>query len=312
MIVLIDDKLVGGPAGLTADRFAPEDDLRRVSAHAGRDEVGRALADADIIVTALEPVTAWMMDAAPRLGMIAKPGVGVDNIDIRAATARGVVVCNAPGVRGRSVAEHAIFMILHLARCGWIGYGYPRGARHAFDLTDRTLGLLGLGDIGRRVAEMALGFDMRILASTPSRDAHGSSVPVSFLDPPQLLSQADVLVLCAPLTDDTRGFIDRDALRQMRTDAILVNVARGACVVTDDLTEAMRGGHLHGAGLDVTDPEPLPAEHPLRDLPNVLITPHVGGWSITAQRAAIDRMVGNIRAHLRGELPPDALSAPLT
>lgn len=312
MIVLIDDKLVGGPAGLTPDRFAPENDLRQVSTHAGRDEVRRALADADIIVTALEPVTAWMMDAAPRLGLIAKPGVGVDNIDIRAATARNVVVCNAPGVRGRSVAEHTMFMILHLARCGWIGYGHPRGERQAFDLADRTLGLLGFGDIGRRVAEMARAFDMRIVASTPSRNAHGSNVPVSFLDPPQLLLQSDVLVLCAPLTGETRGFIDRDALRRLRTDAILVNVARGPCVVTEDLTEAMGDGHLHGAGLDVTDPEPLPAQHPLRDLPNVLITPHVGGWSITAQRAAIDRMVGNIEAHLRGELPRDALSAPLT
>jgi phosphoglycerate dehydrogenase-like enzyme len=305
VVAVVDPLLVVPGRGLTPEDLAGH----RLVVPQAWDEASRraAVAEADVVLTAVAPVTAALLAAAPRVGLVAKPGAGVDNIDVAAARERGVRVCHAPGTRGSAVAEHALWSLLHLARRGW--EPLRRGGPLPLDLGGRTLGLLGLGDIGTRVARAGAALGMEVVASTPSRRRRDADLEVRFVDLPELAGGCDALVLCAPLTPATDRLVDAGWLAGMRPDAMLVNVGRGRCVVTDDLHAAMAGGHLHGAALDVTDPEPLPADHPLRTLPNVLVTPHVAGLSVAAQRRAVQVLLRNVRAHLAGEVPPDLVPA---
>jgi phosphoglycerate dehydrogenase-like enzyme len=267
------------------------------------------LPDVEALLTAHAPVTEEMIALAPRLRLVAKPGAGVDNIDLTAAARHGVSVTNVTGARGRAVAEHALFMMLHLARCAWL-QGEPawRDAT-ATQLGGKTLGIVGLGDIGSHLGRFGHGLGMRVIAHTRTPDADREpNVPVRFVDLDTLLRESDVVVLCVPLTEETRGMIDRSALAMMKDDASLINVARGPIVATDDLLEAMRSGRLAGAGLDVTDPEPLPPDHGLRALPRVLISPHNSGRTFESQAEALERMRRNVRLVLAGEAPIDPVT----
>jgi phosphoglycerate dehydrogenase-like enzyme len=241
-----------------------------------------------------------MIALAPMLRLVAKPGAGVDNIDVAAAARRGVTVTNVSGARGRAVAEHALFMMLHLARRGWLRGDPAWRDTPATQLGGKTLGIVGLGDIGSHLARSGHGLGMQVVAHTRTPDPDRARVPVRFVDLDSLLREADVVVLCAPLTDATRGMIDRRALTTMKDDAYLINVARGPMVSTDDLLEAMRSGRLAGAGLDVTDPEPLPQDHGLQVLPHVLISPHNAGRTVESQAEALTRMRENVRLVLSG------------
>jgi phosphoglycerate dehydrogenase-like enzyme len=270
------------------------------------DDLRPHLGSAGAILTAHYPVTAAMMELAPDLRVISKPGAGVDNIDVAAAADRGVVVTNVAGARGRAVAEHALFLMLYLARHGWMRDDPAWQGTNAAQVGGRTLGIVGLGAIGSDLARFGHGLGMFVLAHTRTPDpARVPDVPVAFVERDDLLRRADFVVLCAPLTDETRGMIDRSALALMKDDARLVNVSRGPLVVTDDLLETMREGRLAGAGLDVTDPEPLPPDHGLRRLPNVLITPHNAGRTVESQAEALDRMRTNVRLVLSGQAPLD-------
>ncbi len=252
------------------------------------------------LLTAHAPVTEEMIALAPDLRLVAKPGAGVDNIDVAAAARRGVTVTNVSGARGRAVAEHALFMMLHLARRGWL-HGDPAWRDTlATQLGGKTLGIVGLGDIGSHLARSGHGLGMQVVAHTRTPDPDRARVPVRFVDLDSLLREADVVVLCAPLTDATRGMIDRRALTTMKDDAYLINVARGPMVSTDDLLEVVRTGRLAGVGLDVTDPEPLPEDHGLRLLPHVLISPHNAGRTLESQAEALTRMRENVRLVLSG------------
>ncbi len=273
------------------------------------DDIRPALPEAEAILTAHAPVTDEMMALAPRLRLVAKPGAGVDNIDVAGAARRGVTVTNVTGARGRAVAEHALFLLLHLARKAWLR-GEPawRDAL-ATQLGGKTFGIVGLGDIGTHLARFGHGLGMRVLAATRTPDPDRlPDVPVRFVDIRTLLREADAVALCAPLTDATRWLIDRDALRAMKDQAFLINVARGPLVVTEDLLDVMRTGRLAGAGLDVTDPEPLPEDHGLRFLPHVLISPHNAGRTRESQAEALLRMWTNVRRVLAGEPPLDPVS----
>jgi D-3-phosphoglycerate dehydrogenase / 2-oxoglutarate reductase len=253
------------------------------------------------LLTAHAPVTEEMIALAPELRLVAKPGAGVDNIDVAAAARRGITVTNVSGARGRAVAEHALFMMLHLARRGWLRDDPAWRDTVATQLGGKTLGIVGLGDIGSHLARFGDGLGMQVVAHTrtPDRD-RAQGIPVRFVDLPTLLREADVLVLCAPLTDATRGMIDRRALTTMKDGAYLINVARGPLVSTDDLLEVVRAGRLAGVGLDVTDPEPLPEDHALRRFPHVLISPHNAGRTIESQAEALMRMRENVRLVLSG------------
>jgi phosphoglycerate dehydrogenase-like enzyme len=258
------------------------------------------------LLTAHAPVTEEVIALAPRLRVVAKPGAGVDNIDVEAAARRGVTVTNVPGARGRAVAEHALFFLLYLARRGWLRDDRAWRDSLATQLGGKTLGIVGLGDIGAHLARFGHGLGMTVIAHTRTPDPDRvPDVPVGFVEFRTLLRDADAVVLCVPLSAETRGLIDREALAAMKRDAVLINVSRGPVVVTDDLIEAMRDGRLAGAGLDVTDPEPLPEEHGLRELPNVLISPHNAGRTIESQAEALGRMRTNVRLVLSGTPPID-------
>lgn len=280
------------PDGWTLERLAPH------------------LPTADALLTAHAPVTAEMLALAPNLRLVAKPGAGVDNIDVPAATSRGVVVTNVTGARSRAVAEHALFMMLYLARHAWMRDDPAWRGTTSVQLGGKTLGIVGLGAIGLDLARSCHGIGMRVVAHTrtPDRERPGA-VPVDFLERVELLARSDFVVLTLPLTAETRHLIDADALASMKPTAFLVNVSRGPIVATDDLVAAMRDGRIAGAGLDVTEPEPLPADHELRRFPNVLISPHNAGRTHESQAEALDRMRTNVRLVLSGEPPIDPVTA---
>ena len=307
-ILVVDPLLASEGFGIGPGWAGPEHEVVIPPGY-GMDDIRPALPGAEAILTAHAPVTEEMMALAPRLRLVAKPGAGVDNIDVAGAARRGVTVTNVTGARGRAVAEHALFLLLHLARKAWLR-GEPtwRDAL-ATQLGGKTLGIVGLGDIGTHLARFGHGVGMRVVTTTRTPDPERlPDVPVRFVDIHTLLREADAVALCAPLTDATRGLIDRDALGAMKDEAFLINVARGPLVVTEDLLDVMRAGRLAGAGLDVTDPEPLPDDHGLRFLPHVLISPHNAGRTRESQAEALLRMHANVLRVLAGEPPLDPVS----
>ncbi len=307
-ILLVDPLLASEGFGIGSGWAGPEHEVVIPPGY-GIDDIRSALPGAEAILTAHAPVTEEMMALAPRLRLVAKPGAGVDNIDVAGAARRGVTVTNVTGARGRAVAEHALFLLLHLARKAWLREEPAWRDALATQLGGKTLGIVGMGDIGTHLARFGHGLGMRVVATTRTPDPDRlPDVPVRFVDIRTALREADALALCAPLTDATRGLIDRDALSAMKDQAFLINVARGPLVVTDDLLDVMRAGRLAGAGLDVTDPEPLPEDHGLHFLPHVLISPHNAGRTRESQAEALLRMQTNVLRVLAGEPPLDPVS----
>jgi phosphoglycerate dehydrogenase-like enzyme len=304
--ILVADALLASEGFRIGPGWAGPEHEVVVPEHFGIDDLRSLLPDADAILTAHAPVSGEMIGLASHLRLVAKPGAGVDNIDVGAAKRRGVTVTNVPGARGRAVAEHALFLVMSLARKAWMSGDPAWRDALAVQLGGKTLGIVGLGDIGSHLARFGHGLGMEVVTSTRTPDPDRvREVPVRFLAIHQLLRRADVVVLCVPLTEDTRGMIDRSALALMKEGAFLVNVARGPVIVTDDLLEAMRSGHLGGAGLDVTDPEPLPPDHGLHAVPNLLLSPHNAGRTVESQAQALDRMRANVRSVLAGGAPLD-------
>ena len=270
------------------------------------DDLRPHLGDAVGLLTAHQPVTEEMITLAPNLRLVAKPGAGVDNIDVAAAAGHGVVVTNVKGARGRAVAEHALFMMLYLARHAWLCADPAWQGTTSVQLGGKTLGVVGLGAIGSHLARFGQGLAMPVIVHTRTPDpGRIADVSVEFVALDGLLRRADFVVLCVPLTDETHQMINRSTLGPMKDDAHLINVARGPIVATEDLLEVMRSGRLAGAGLDVTDPEPLPPDHGLRQLPNVLISPHNAGRTHESQTAALERMRTNVRLVLAGRSTMD-------
>jgi D-3-phosphoglycerate dehydrogenase len=240
------------------------------------------------------------------LRCVARCGVGLDNIDVTAATRLGIPVVHAPGSTTQSVAEHAIMLIFALSRqLGRVdravraGDWRVRESYGGWELLGKTVGIVGLGNIGRRTAELAQALGMSVVTWSPhSRDERFSSLPL-----PELLATADIVSLHLALTPETRGLIDRAALARMKPGAMLVNTARGALVDELALTELLADGHLGGAGLDVLTEEPPPPDHPLLGLENVLITPHNAGLTDTAYRRMCVETVEQVLLILTGQPP---------
>jgi lactate dehydrogenase-like 2-hydroxyacid dehydrogenase len=243
-------------------------------------------------------VDAELLDAAPNLRAIANYAVGTDNVDLGAATQRGIPVGNTPDVLTETTADLAFALMLaaarriveaeHAVRAG----DWPDWQPDAFlghDVHGATLGIVGYGRIGRAVARRAEGFGMEVLHGIP-------------LD--ELLPRCDFLSLHAPLTPDTRGLIGARELELMKPTAILVNTARGPLVQADALEEALRAGRIAAAALDVTDPEPLPPDHPLLTAPNLTVVPHIGSASHRTREAMADMAVDNLLAALNGDRMP--------
>jgi glyoxylate reductase len=257
------------------------------------------------------PTDGALMDRMPRLKIISNFGVGVDHIDLEAARQRGIPVGNTPGVLDGATADLTFALLLAAARNIVAGDRYARSEAFTHydprilmgrEVHDATLGIVGMGKIGRQVARRARGFDMTVLYYNRRRDLQAEAeLGVTYATLPELLGRADFVTLNMPLTSETRGLIGRDELAQMKPTAILVNAARGAVVDHAALQAALEQGQIGGAALDVTEPEPLPRDHPLLRMENVIISPHLGSATMETRRRMAELSVANLLAGLRGE-----------
>jgi glyoxylate reductase len=256
------------------------------------------------------PVNEATLSRAPHLRVISNMAVGVDNIDLAACTRRGIPVGNTPGVLTEGTADLAFALLLAVARRlpeasldaregRWLTWS-PSGWLGA-DLHGAALGIIGMGKIGRAVARRAIAFGMQVYYTdvTPcadiERDLGAICLPLD-----ELLARCDFVSLHVPLTAQTRGLIDEKALRKMKPTAILINSARGPIIDMQALPRALQEGWIRAAALDVTDPEPLPPEHPLFGLPNCLITPHIGSATWNTRRRMAELACQNLLAGLEG------------
>jgi glyoxylate reductase len=259
-----------------------------------------------------------VMDAAgPQLKVISNFAVGFDNIDIYAATARRIPVGNTPDVLTDATADFAFTLMMAVAR------RIPEAERYVHEgkwktwgpktllgvnIKDATLGLIGFGRIGKAVARRAVGFDMRVIYYDPTEPEISSDIKALKVDFETMLKESDFISLHTPLTNETRHLINSEALSKMKPTAVLINTARGPIVDPDALYEALKEHRIFGAGLDVTEPEPLPLDSPLLSLDNIVITPHIASASITA-RDNMSRMAAqNLIAGLKGERLPNCVN----
>ncbi|ODP34769.1 hydroxyacid dehydrogenase [Pandoraea sp. ISTKB] len=263
----------------------------------------------DAVISRTVTLSGEAIRACPTLKVISKHGVGVSNIDVAAASACGIPVYVTPGANAQSVAEMSLGLMLAAARrIGWMDAELRAGrwtrAQDGVELAGRTLGLVGFGQIALRVAHAAMAIGMKVAAYDPAipgaRTLDGVAI-VPDLD--TLLSRADVLSLHVPLTATTRGMIGRRELALLPADAILVNTARGEVVDEAALIEALSTRKLFAAGLDTTASEPIEADNPLLALPNVVLTPHVGGSTPAALASMASGAVQNVLGFLSGHLP---------
>lgn len=276
------------------------------------DSVIDRLADADVtFVTSRVPITRRVLEETD-LRVVAKSGTGIDSVDLDAARELGVAVTYTPGVNALSVAEHALTLLLATRRhvvASHVGLETGRW-RDSVPLgtlvSGTTVGIVGLGNVGSRIASLLRGFDTTTLAYDPYVDPiDGQPVHAELTDFETVLERSDSVVVAAELTEETRGMIDRDALARMADDAVLVAVSRGQIVDQDALVEALRAGELGGAGLDVHAVEPVPTDSPMHEFENVVLTAHLGGSTETARSEVVRTLAANALSLLDGESVPD-------
>lgn len=268
------------------------------------EELREHAAGAEGLLTLLtDKVDAELIEALPELRVISNYAVGTDNVDLEAATERGIPVGNTPDVLTDATADLAFALLLALARRlpegehdvrngQWVTFEPDRNL--GAEVTGATLGIVGFGRIGRSVARRAEGFGMEVLHTS-----RAGGVPLE-----ELLERSDFVSLHCPLTPETRHLIDDVALARMKPTALLVNTARGPIVDSDALLRALQARAIGGAALDVTDPEPLPADHPLLGAPNLLVVPHIGSATVRTRHRMTEIAVANLLAGLAGEPMP--------
>lgn len=254
---------------------------------------------------------------APRLGVVGVASVGTDRVDLAAATRAGVMVVNAPTGNTIAAAEHTMALMLAMLRrvvaadASLRAGAWDRGRYVGSELRGRTVGIIGLGKIGKAVARRAAAFDARILAADPYLTAdQAADASARLVGLPELLLRADVLTVHTPLTAQTKGMLGVAQLDAMKPGAYLLNVARGGIVDEAALAAALRSGHLAGAAVDVYSSEPMAPDNPLRDAPNMVLTPHLGASTAEAQDRVGTEMAEQVIAALDGITPPYAVNAP--
>lgn len=269
-------------------------------------------ADADVILSNKAILDKPVLQKFKNLKLIAVMATGFNNIDIKAAREFGILVCNASNYGSFSVAQHTFALLLELAnRCGLHGDSVKNGGwsrsedwsyqlRPLVELAGKTMGIIGFGNIGQKVAQIAHGFDMKVIATHkhPERDRREG---VSFVALADLLKNSDVVSLHCPLTDENKGFINAANLSLMKPSAFLINTSRGPLINERDLKEALEAGKIQGAGLDVLGQEPPSADNPLTSAKNCLVTPHHAWATRESRQRLMDIVVGNVGAFLRGE-----------
>ena len=265
-----------------------------------------------ILTNIMDRVDSDLLGAGPRLRVVSQVAVGVDNIDVPAATARGIPVGNTPGVLSSATADLTFALIMSAARRvveadRWVRAGNWRLAFHpnhwlGADLVGATLGIVGMGKIGLEVAKRAAGFDMEVLYHSRTQKLHEEWLhKMEYVDLSTLLRRSDFVSLHVPLTPETRHFIGKVELETMKPTAILINVARGPVVDPAALYTALKEGRIAGAALDVTEPEPIPPDDPLLTLENLVLTPHIGSAGMESRRSMCMLAAKNLLAGLKGE-----------
>jgi len=275
-----------------------------------QDAVVERIAEADVVITNKVMLDRAALAAAGRLKLVCVAATGTNNVDLDAARRHGVTVCNVRAYATSSVVEHVFTLLLSLMRHlpdyqrAVQGGRWQESAHFSFidypihELSGKTLGIVGYGELGQAVSKVAAAFGMRVLiAERPGVAPRAGRVPL-----PELLPQADVLTLHCPLTPETRGLIGEQELRAMKRGAVLINTARGGIVDEPALAESLRGGHLGGAGVDVLTQEP-PVANPLlaADIPNLIVTPHIAWASRESRQRLVDEVAENIRAFIQGK-----------
>ncbi len=261
---------------------------------------------AALIVRSQTKVTAPILNAAKKLRVVGRAGVGVDNVDVETATRRGVVVLNAPGANTISTAEHAFSLLLSLARniaradATTRAGAWERKTLEGVELYNKTLGVIGMGRIGSELSRRAIAFGMRVLAFDPYLAAsRARSLQVEVVEElDDLLPLADFISLHTPLTRETHHILNADRLAKTKRRVRIINCARGGLLDESSLAHAIRTGHVAGAALDVFETEPLPADSPLRQFPNIILTPHLGASTAEAQESVGIEIAQSIRAAL--------------
>ncbi|MBO4247204.1 C-terminal binding protein [Halomicrobium sp. IBSBa] len=308
---MLDPDVIAGALPDATIRTEPLPDERAIVA-AGSDA-------AALVVDVNTPVPASVFEQLPALQIVARAGVGFENVDVKAAAEHDVVVTNVPEYCTDEVATHGLALLLDCVRkiaeydraTAAGGWAWEEG-RPVHRFPDTTLGLVSFGPIARRLRERVRGFDLDVIAYDPYVDseemAEAGVEQVSF---EELLARADHVSLHAPLTDETEGLIDADALGAMQDHAIVVNTARGGLIDEAALADALADGEIGAAGLDVSRREPPADDSPLRALDNCLLTPHAGWYSVEAREELNETVARNVAAALDGETPPNRIDPDL-
>jgi len=284
-----------------------------------REEILRRVRGVDGLLSLLtDKIDSEVMDVAgSQLKVISNYAVGFDNIDVSTATKRGIPIGNTPDVLTDATADFSFALMMSAGRRVLEGDRYVREGKWktwgpmlllGSEIYGATLGLVGFGRIGKAMAHRASGFNMRVIYYDPSEQGQDNDLNATSVDFETLLEESDFISLHTPLTPDTRHLIDAKALRRMKRNAVLVNTSRGPVVDMDALYEALRDKLIFAAGLDVTDPEPLSADHPLLALDNLVIAPHIASASITARSNMASLAAKNLIAGLKGEQLPHCVN----
>lgn len=309
-VVLIADKL----AQSTVDALGDGVEVRWVDGP-DRPKLLEAVADADgLLVRSATKVDAEVLAAAPKLKIVGRAGVGLDNVEIPAATERGVMVVNAPTSNIHSAAEHALALIL--AACRQVSaadktlreHTWKRSSFNGVELRDKTVGVVGLGRIGQLVASRLAAFETHVVAYDPYLPAaRAAQLGIELVELDELMSRADIITVHLPKTEETAGLIDAGRFAKAKDGIIIVNAARGGLIVEADLVDALKSGKVRAAGLDVFDSEPC-TDSPLFELDNTVVTPHLGASTAEAQDRAGTDVARSVLLALEGEFVPDAVN----
>ncbi len=309
-MVLIADKL----ASSTVDALGDQVEVRWVDGP-DRPKLLAAVPDADaLLVRSATTVDAEVLAAAPKLKIVARAGVGLDNVDVDAATARGVLVVNAPTSNIHSAAEHALALLLSTARqipaadATLRAHTWKRSSFSGTEIFGKTVGVVGLGRIGQLVAQRLAAFGAHVTAYDPYvSQARAAQLGIELLTLDELLGRADFISVHLPKTKETAGLLGKETLAKTKPGVIIVNAARGGLIDEQALADAITSGHVRGAGLDVFATEPC-TDSPLFELPQVVVTPHLGASTAEAQDRAGTDVAASVRLALAGEFVPDAVN----
>ena len=284
------------------------------------DEVIQAAADCDALICQFAPITRRVIESLRRCKVIVRYAIGVDNIDLKAAEECGIIVCNVPDYSIDEVSNHVIALLLHCCKKLTYMAGQTKLGNTSYTMIEplsrmegRTLGLMGFGRIARVVARKMSGFGLNIIAYDPMMDTAAAQQlnvsPVSFQE---LLAQSDYISIHCPLTQETHHLFDRQIFEQMKPTVIFINTARGAIVKEEDMVAFLREHEFAMAGIDVTETEPVPTDHPLLKLNNAVVTPHVAWYSVESVLSLQRKVAEEVAGVLSGQPPRHPVNHPVS